>query len=264
VQAGTPMRSDGRAELGLIAVEKVDLNESSRLVLYTDPEGPGADRFRFLSMRLREHRAMEHLRTLLVTSPRPGDGKSTLALNLATALVEGGKRTVLLVEADYYHPTLGPALGLPDGPGLADCLEDNLDPLKVVRRLDPLHWYFLRAGKPRSNPTDLLQSDMLSGLMQRLRGLSDWILIDAPPAVPLADALSLSRHADASLLVVRASHTPQEALEEALTVLGPQNVLGVVLNGAEGLNRLYSTYYRYYGDKKRVAAHTTPEHSGDR
>lgn len=88
-----------------------------------------------------------------------------------------------------------------------------------------------------------MQSDSLSTAMQGLSPHFDWILIDTPPVAPLTDALSLSKHVDASLLVVRASQTSQEAVREALTRLGPKNVQGIIFNGAEELERIYSDYY---------------------
>ena len=85
--------------------------------------------------------------------------------------------------------------------------------------------------------------------MQRLSPYFDWILIDSPPVAPLTDAVLLLKHVDASLVVVRADRTPQEAVKEALTLLGPKHVLGIIFNAAEGLTRLYSEYYGYYGKK---------------
>jgi succinoglycan biosynthesis transport protein ExoP len=230
-------------ELRKIPDEVVQLQPESRVVLLTDPESPGADRFRLLRMRLRELKDATNMRRFIVTSPWPQDGKSTIALNLATALAEGGKRTVLLIEADLHHPTLVQRLGLHNRPGFGECLERGLHPMSALRRLQPLGWYFLAAGTSRGNPTELLQSDSLSTVMQGLSQYFDWILIDTPPVAPLTDALSLSKHTDASLLVVRASQTSQKAVQEALTRLGPKNVLGIIFNGAEELERIYSDYY---------------------
>jgi capsular exopolysaccharide synthesis family protein len=175
----------------------------------------------------------------------PQDGKSTIAMNLATALAEGGKRAVLLIEADLHHPTLTEQLGLDSRVGLADCLEGSLNPASALRRLEPLGWYLLPAGKPRSNPTELLQTEAFAGVLQKLSPHFDWILIDSPPVIPLTDALSLARQANATLLVTREGRTPGEAIEKAIAVLGRQRVLGIVLNGVEGLDRLYSGYYGY-------------------
>jgi len=115
----------------------------------------------------------------------------------------------------------------------------------VLRRLKPLDWYLLPAGKASRNPTELLQTEMLGVVMDQLTPHFDWILIDSPPVVPLTDTLSLRKYADASLLVARAGRTTQVAVEEALKLLGKQHVLGILLNGVEGLDRVYSKYGQY-------------------
>jgi capsular exopolysaccharide synthesis family protein len=236
------------SEFSQIPVEEVHIAPTSRIVFHTDPSGQGADRFRFLRMRLRELWNTKKLRTLLITSPLPEDGKSTIALNLATALAEGGKRSVLLIEADFYRSPLTQQLGIRPGPGLAECLEGGLYPLTALRRLEPLGWYLLTAGQPHGSPTELLHGDALSVVMQRLSSHFDWILIDSPPVTPLMDALSLGRHANGTLLVARAGSTPREALEKAITLLGRHQVIGAVLNGVEGLDPLYSGHYGYSGN----------------
>jgi capsular exopolysaccharide synthesis family protein len=197
----------------------------------------------------------------MITSPLPQDGKSTIALNLATALAERGKHTVLLIEADLHHPTLTERLGLDGGLGLADCLEDGLDPVSVIRRVEPLSWYLLSAGEPRSNPTELLQSEVLAGVIQKLSTQFDWVLIDSPPVSPLTDALLLARQANATLLVAREGSTPRETLERAIALLGRQRVLGIILNGMEGLDRLYSGYYGYAGYSRNNGSKAVPASS---
>jgi capsular exopolysaccharide synthesis family protein len=237
------------AHLEGIPVEEIQAQLDSQIVLVTDPRGPGADRFRFLRMSLRELRGLAKLQSIVVTSALPQEGKSTVALNLATALADGGKSSVLLMEADLYHPTLARRLGLAPRRGLAECLEDRMNPLDGLRRIEPLGWYLLQSGKARGNPADLFQSDALPGVMQQLNPYFDWVVIDTPPVTPLTDALSLSRQADASLLVVRADRTPREAVAEALSRIGQKHVLGIVLNGTDSLNRLYSQYYGHYDYK---------------
>ncbi len=242
---GHPENLEKSTEFQYIRVEEVDIDPTSRIVFHTDPNSPGADRFRFLRMRLRELWNTKKLRTLLITSPLPGDGKSTIALNLATALAEGGKRSVLLIEADLHRSPLTTQLRLKTEPGLAECLESGLNPVSAVRRLEPLGWYLLTAGQPHGNPTELLQGDALSIVMHKLSPHFDWILIDSPPVTAFTDALSLGRQANASLLVARATHTSSEAIEKAIVLLGREHVLGIVLNGVEELNCLYSEYYPY-------------------
>jgi len=238
-----PGHIEDGSEFAQIQPEDVQIQPEGRVIFHTDPSSPGADRFRLLRMRLQQLGTARKVRTLLITSPLPGDGKSTIALNLATALAEGGKRTVLLIEADLHRSSLVQQLGLKARSGLAECLEGGLNPLSAVRRLEPLGWYLLTAGQPHSNPTELLQSETLGVVMQKLSPHFDWILIDSPPVAPLTDALSLWRHSNASLLVSRAGRTPSEGLERAISFLGREHVLGVVLNGVEELDQLYSDYY---------------------
>lgn len=241
----TEVIEEAAAELDQVPIEDADVPQTTRIAMLSDPRGPGADRFRYLRMQLRELKSVANMRSVLITSPLPRDGKSTVAMNLATVMAEQGARRVLLIEADLYRPSLAKSLNVPSHAGLADCLERDLDPLTVIQRLEPLGWYLLQAGNPHGNPTELLQSDALPPLMQRLSSFFDWVIVDSPPIAPLADAAILSRQVDASLLVVRASRTPQDAVKKALSILGEKHVLGIILNSASVLNHLYSKYYGY-------------------
>ena len=269
VLADGPGRSEhleNGSEFPQVPAEKVHIDAASRIVFHTDPSGAGANRFRFLRMRLRELWNAKSLKTLLITSPLPEEGKSTIALNLATALAEGGKRSVLLIEADLHRSPLTEQLKLKTGSGLSECLEAGLNPLSAIRRLEPLGWYLLSAGQPRGNPTDLLQGDALSVVIQKLSHHFDWILIDSPPVIPLTDALSLARHSSGSLLVARAGRTPRQAIEKAIALLGRPQVVGIVLNGVEELDERYSGYYGYHGnnyDKPRGKAAPTDGRSSN-
>jgi|HubBroStandDraft_4_1064222.scaffolds.fasta_scaffold36431_1 capsular exopolysaccharide synthesis family protein len=236
------------AEFRKVLLEDVRTRVENRIVSKSDSKSPGADRFRFLRMRLQELSGATNLKKLLITSPLPEDGKSTVALNLATSLAEGGKRSVLLIEADLHRSPLIEQLGLSARPGLAECLEDGANPITSLRHLKSLGWYLLAAGAARTNPTELLQGDALSGVMDKLAPFFDWILIDSPPIIPLNDALSLRRHANASILVVRAGRTPKEDVETASLLLEKQHLIGIVLNGVESLNAMYSRYSSYYGN----------------
>jgi capsular exopolysaccharide synthesis family protein len=236
--------------LDAVAADTVQIPPTGRVVVHSDPRGPGADRFRLLRLHLRERWNAEKLKTLLITSPLPNDGKSTISLNLASALAERGKRSVLLIGADLHQPTLAKQLGLPDRSGLAECLEDGVQPFSVMRRLEPLGWYLLHAGNARGNPTELLQSGALGELIQQILPHFEWVLIDSPPVLPLADALTLRQVSDASLLVVRAGRTPTPAVDQAMALLGRKHVLGIVLNGMEGRDSTYGNYYGYYTGKR--------------
>jgi capsular exopolysaccharide synthesis family protein len=231
-----------------IATERVEAPPESRIIVHTDPRSVGADRFRLLGMRLRSPATGVKRKTLLITSPLPQDGKSTVALNLATVLAEHGKSAVLLLEADFYRPSLTQRLGLQPWPGLAQCLQDDSDPLLALRRIEPLGWYLLPAGEPVNNPAELVQSERFSPLVSAFAAYFDWVVIDSPPVNPVADIVALRARADGCLLVVRAGQTPREAVEEAVRNVGREHVLGIIVNGVDGLNRRCSKYYgKYYG-----------------
>jgi capsular exopolysaccharide synthesis family protein len=239
--------ANGVPDLGTVRVEDVNIQKECRLVVYTDPRSPGADRFRYLRIRLREPWEAGKLKTVLITSALPKDGKSTVAINLASALSEHGKKRVLLIEADLHRPTLASMLGLKAGPGLAECLGSDVNPLPFIRRLQPLGWYLMTAGGKCTNPTEILTSGALPDLLSRLSPHFDWILIDSPPVIPITDALSVARDVDAILMVVRAGSTPRDLVQRALALLGRKKLVAVVLNGLEGLNKMYSRY-GYYDD----------------
>ncbi len=225
-------------------VETVSVTEECRLVIQTDPRSAGADRFRLVQMRLRHLQASKKLRNLLITSPTPGDGKSTVAINLATALAEKGKRAVLLLEADVYRPSLLKKLGLSPWAGLTECLDNKSDPMLAIRRVDPMGFYILPGGTPTPGG-NFLQSTLTPQFFEGLATTFKWILVDSPPTTPMAEILALKVLTDATLLVARAGETPREGIESAIQTLGRDHIIGIVLNGMEGLEKVYSKYYGY-------------------
>ncbi len=229
-----------------LATDRVTLTPETRLVYHTDPHSAAADRYRLLRIRLQTLRNLGKLRKLLVTSPLPGDGKSTVVMNLATALAGKGNRTVLVVDADLHRSPFARSLGIRPQSGLAECLEAGSDPLTAIRYLEPLNWYLLPAGEATGNPAELLHGSMLPNALETLANNFDWLLIDSPPVLPLSEVLSLKDHSDGTLLVVRAGLTSQDAVEEAITLLGKQHVLGIVLNGVEQSD-MANHKYRYGG-----------------
>jgi capsular exopolysaccharide synthesis family protein len=246
-QQSSPLPRNGIAGIDDIPTETVAVQPTARLALLTDPYSPTADRFRYFKMRLRELRTPSRLRTIVITSPLPKDGKSTAALNLTTALADRGAQRVLLIDADLHCSSIARTLGAASpSPGLAECLHTRLDPMKAVKRLEPLHWYLLGAGEAPEHPSELLNSPMLPDIIAMVSSHFDWVIVDTPPLAPLSDALLWSRQCDSALLVVRAGKTPREAVEEALALLKPTYVAGIILNGAEDLNTLYSKYSGYY------------------
>lgn len=229
-----------------VGTEECAISPESRVVVYHDPTSAGADRFRLAQIRLKSLQAARGLKSILITSPLPGDGKTTVSLNLATVLSEGGKVPVLLLEADVYRPTAAKRLALKPWAGLSEYSRRGEDPMLAIRRISPLGFYLLPAGQRVENDANILQSTFTSQLVKSLAASSfSWVLIDAPPTTPVADVLALSAHVDGTLLVARAGVTPREAIEESARNLGRDHILGIILNGVEGLNRAYSKYYSF-------------------
>jgi Mrp family chromosome partitioning ATPase len=142
-----------------------------------------------------------------------------------------------------------------------DCLDRGVHPLSVIRRLDPLGWYLLPAGEVRKSPAELLQTSAYEQVIKALADKFDWILVDSPPVVALSDAVFLRQHSDATLLVVRAGHTPQAAVDESIRQLGRHHIAAVVLNAVEGLERTYYKYGSPYYKSSRALALKEPSGS---
>jgi len=245
--------------------ETASITLESRLVAWSSPQSLAADRFRLLRIQLQKLQVAARVKTLLVTSPTAEDGKSTVVLNLATALANRGNQRVLVVEADLRCPRLVERLGLKRWSGLTDLLRDGSNAVSAVRRIDPFAFYLLPAGGSAESPTELLQSEHFAGLLRALYPCFDWILVDSPPTGPIADVMVLRQHADGALLVVRSGSTPREAVSEAMGQLGTGFVQAIVLNALEGMEAGYGGYYgKYYGYPSRsiaVSAITTPSES---
>jgi len=219
------------------------IGSESRIIVSSDPRSPGSERFRLIRMALRNAAGGRLPKILLITSPLPQDGKSTVALNLATSLTEGGKNRVLLLEADLHRPSVLSALGLDWMPGLSEVLQGGETTSAVIRRIEPLGFYLLSAGRTSDNPSELFQGEKFSGLLQELKAGFDCVLIDCPPAFPLADVVALKSHADGVLLVARAGATPREAVRETIQLFKPGQVLGLILNAETEINQMYAKYY---------------------
>jgi Mrp family chromosome partitioning ATPase len=241
-----------------VGMEECTISAETRAVVHDDPTSAGADKFRLAQLRLKSLQAARRLKSILITSPLPGDGKSTIALNLATVLSENGNVPVLLLEADVYRPTLVKRLGLKPWAGLTECYRRGEDPMLAMRRINPLGFYLLPAGQPVEDGVNLLQSNFTSQLLSSLSSSAfKWILIDSTPTTPTAEVLALREKTDATLLVVRAGKTPQEVIEESVLSLGRDHIVGIILNGVEGLNQAYSKYYGYGHRKSDARAKPT-------
>jgi capsular exopolysaccharide synthesis family protein len=222
---------------------KVRVPANSRLVFFTEPDSLAAEKFRFLGVRLRQLQQTRPLKKILVTSTIPEEGKSLVSANLAGVLTRK-KQRVLLIEGDLRRPTLARQFGLGRLAGIGEWLQGEPRSVSNIYYMDGPNFWLMPAGDPPANPLELMQSGRLSQLMEQLSTMFDWIVVDSPPLLPLADTTVWSRLTDGTLLVAREGKTERAPLQRGLEILKKSELLGVVLNGCSSAD--YKNYYQRY------------------
>ncbi len=212
---------------------KISAPAQGRLVSVSDKESPAAEAFRLLAVRLRHLRRDRTLKKILITSSIPQEGKSTCSANLACSLALRAQRRTLLLEGDIRRPSLAPMFGLTPRPGLCEWLREERELKDSIYFLEGPEVWFMPAGSSPSNPLELLQSARVGVLMDQLAGLFDWIVIDSPPVLPLADTSVWSRLCDGILLVTRQGTTEKRQLQRAVDAIEPQKLVGALLNSSD-------------------------------
>ena len=191
-------------------------------------------------------KAARPAKVILITSAVPGEGKTTLSMNLAASFVQQG-RTVLLLEADMRRPTIRENMGLPGRTGLSRMLAGESSENAIFAHPQMPGLYLLPEGSIPAFPSELLESDRMRDLLTGLRQEFDVIVIDAPPVLPVADARVLSEMADVTVQVVRLGVTTKTALRRAHELLTAysKRPVGIVLNGVVEGSSAYHDYYGY-------------------
>ena len=241
VSDGSWTAEERLAFLNKIQSQPISLEPGSRLVCLTDRESPTAEAMRLLTVRLRDLRRIKPLKKVLVTSTIPREGKSTISANLACALARGNEEKTLLIEGDVRLPTLRQMFGIEVVPGISELIEDGRDASECVHYLDEAGVWVLPTGRIPRNPLEVLQSERLPEVMDHLAECFDWIVIDSPPVLPLADTSIWMRLVDGILLVARQGTTEKQQLQRGLEALVPQKVIGALLNCS--VASAYSDYY---------------------
>jgi capsular exopolysaccharide synthesis family protein len=210
----------------------------------------GAESIRSLCAAILLSQSNRPPKTIVVTSSAPGDGKTTVALQMARAMAETGART-LLVECDLRRPTFTEAFGIDQQGGLSLCLSGHVSHPRIHKT--PYSGLFVvGAGPAAPNPVALLNSVAMSTFLQSTADTFNFVILDTPPALPMADARIVGAKADGVIIVVRAGVTPGHALkrvQQALERTGSR-VLGTVLNGTD---RYGLSSYHYYGQENSSA-----------
>jgi capsular exopolysaccharide synthesis family protein len=237
-----PLPADGQRNIfSQFQTLEVALPAQNRLVCLSDDHSHSAEAFRLLGVRLQHLRRDRPLRRVLITSTIPQEGKSMVAANLACTLALETQEKVLLLEGDLRRPTLSKEFGLGRNPGLCECLQGERMLAKCIYHLESPGLWILPSGSGDSNALELLQSGRLNAVMDQLSAWFDWIIIDSPPVLPLADTSVWSRMADGILLVTRQGATDKRQLQRGLEGIESKKLIGALLNCSK--TTAHSDYY---------------------
>jgi protein-tyrosine kinase len=230
------------------------------LVAWMRVKSPESEAYRTLRTNIQFSSVDNPIRSLLVTSSSPGEGKSTTTANLAVVLAQTGQR-VIVVDTDLRRPVLHKVFGIPNNIGLTTALlageslsqEDYLQPTEI----DTLS--VLTSGPIPPNPSELLGSHRMQHLIEVLAQAADIVIFDSPPVLAVTDAVVLGRQVDGVLVVADAGNTREHALAQAVAELQKTgaNVLGVALNRLDTRRGGYYYYY-YYSDEQGGQGRRSP------
>ncbi|MEI2392038.1 CpsD/CapB family tyrosine-protein kinase [Priestia megaterium] len=217
-----------------------------RLLAHNSPKDPVAEQYRTIRTNIQFSGADEEIKSIVLTSTGPGEGKSTTASNLATVYAQQGLR-VLLIDADLRKPTAHYTFRLENHVGLTNVLTKQSTLGQAVQGTEVPELFLLTSGPIPPNPAELLASNNMTELLKEMKEQFDMVVFDTPPVLAVADAQILANQVDGSILVVSSGKTDKEAAVKAKELLLKANakLLGAVLNNRkmeEG-----SDYYYYYG-----------------
>lgn len=218
-----------------------------KLITKYSPKSPISEQYRAIRTNLQFASIDQELRTIMVTSSTPGDGKSTTAANLAIVMAQQGNR-VLLIDADLRKPTSHYTFRCPNTKGLTSVLTKQATLEESVYRSDIENLSVLTSGPLPPNPSELLSSKSMELLLESAQVPYDIVLIDTPPILAVTDAQVLAKQCDGSVLVVSSGKTEIDSAvksKELLLKTGTK-ILGVILNRKKDNS---NTHYYYYAEK---------------
>ena len=235
--------------IGMAGTANAALRREDSLITVSQPRSPIAEAFRSVRTAIRMASLGQPIRSLVITSAGPGEGKTFVATNLAISLAQEGKR-VILVDADLRRPQLHRVFGLGREPGFTNLVVDRELTLEQALRPTPVrNLSVLTAGTVPPNPAELLSSTRAVQVLELLGQHADIVVFDTPPAATVTDAVIVASHMDAALQVVHAGKVRIDAVRRCKSLLEQAGVriLGPVLNQVELSDMGYYSYHYYYG-----------------
>ncbi|SHE82216.1 CpsD/CapB family tyrosine-protein kinase [Caloramator proteoclasticus] len=222
----------------------------SNFIVEKNPKSPISESYRTLRTNIQFSSFDKDIKTIVVTSSAPGEGKSTTIGNLALVMAQSGKR-VLLIDADLRKPTVHKKFKLSNQTGLTNILIEDKNPFEVIQKYSD-NLYILTSGILPPNPAEVVASNKLRNFINEMKNHFDYILLDSPPVIAVTDAQILSSFLDGVILVVSSGEAEKELVKKAKDLLDKvnANIIGVVLNKLELKSRKgYGYYYYYYGEE---------------
>jgi capsular exopolysaccharide synthesis family protein len=212
--------------------------------LHLDPMSDVAEAYRTIRTGVYFGTPGGAAKTILVTSPAPGDGKTTLASNLAVAMAQAGNR-ILLLDADFRKPMQHKIFNLPKGVGLSSVLAGTMTLEQAIQETVVPNLSVLPCGPIPANPSEILNSQSFADVLDQLVERYDHVILDSPPVLPVTDARILAASCDATILAIRAEKSTRKAAtyaRDTLTSVGAR-LLGVVVNDVPRRKGIYGYYY---------------------
>ena len=224
---------------------KIPMNE---FIVANNPKSPPSEAFKALRTRVQYAKLEENpIKTILLTSSVPSEGKTTISINLAGSLAQTDKK-VLLLDCDLRKPRIHSVFDIDRYPGLSDYLFSNATLEEITRKSKVENLDVITSGTIPPNPSELLGSKQMKLFIEKMKSKYDFIIIDSPPFISVTDAEILFRIADGTILVLKAGKTPADAFYrtcEKLMHIDQHNFLGVVFNNFS-YKSAYGYYYNYY------------------
>jgi len=216
-----------------------------KLVVDAQTDSVSVEQYRRLAATLHQMQGQGNIRSLMVSSALPRDGKTLTSTNLALTLSESHQRRVLLIDADLRRPSIHSVFRIPNGVGLADSLKAEAGgPLPLIE-VSP-HLSVIPAGRPDANPMAGLTSERMRVLLKEASVAFEWVILDTPPVALISDANLLADLVDGVILVIGAGSTSYRALKRAVTAIGRERIVGVVLNRVQADASLTVNHYHDY------------------
>lgn len=218
-----------------------------------NPKSSSAEAYRILRTNIQFANVDKTIKSIIVTSPGPEEGKSTIIANLAITMAYNNKK-VLLIDTDLRKPTIHTFFGLDNSTGITNILSEDIEYTKAIQHTDIGKLYILASGSIPPNPSELLGSNKIKLLLNKVKEEYDIVLFDSPPVCLVTDAAVLSTIVDGVILVCASGQTTIENAKNAKALLNKvnANILGVVLNKMAMKRGYYNKickYYTYYEDK---------------